>query len=520
MWNKKSTETTMLWYDYETWGANPQRDRLAQFAAVRTDLDMNPVGEPINLLCQPACDTVIDPEAVLITQLSPLTLRAEGLSEWDFAQEIHQHMALSGTCSVGYNSIRFDDECTRYLFYRNLLDPYAREWKNGNSRWDLLDVVRMTKALRPEGIEWPSHEDGTPSFKLEHLTAANGISHANAHDAVSDVLATIALAKLIKTKQPKLFDYAFKLRSKHEVRRHIDVENRTPHLHFSGKIPALEHCMGIEVPLLAHPDRNNEIIVIDIRQDPTWLLNHSAETLRSWLYSKSEDLPEGAQRPPFKTIHINRSPMIAPMSLLDEQTAKRLNVNLTQLAVHRDIVEQHAELRELALEVFTDKTEKSPIADPEHALYAGFIDDHDRNLLNRMLSDKIPKQQWLAECHNLHDDRLPPLVLNALARNFADILTEKQLNDWKIQRKVILSDANSGQALTVTDALLKIAPLIENQPTSALIDTQQYLLTMQQDWFGKDSITVDNPVPRNLTTAEASDNNSSSNDLNDQLDLF
>ena len=523
MWNKQTTEITLLWYDYETWGANPTRDRIAQFAAVRTDLEMNPIGEPVNLLCKPACDTVIDAEAVAITQLSPLEMKEKGLCEWDFAQQIHQHMSLSGTCSVGYNSIRFDDECTRHLFYRNMFDPYAREWKNGNSRWDILDVVRMTKALRPEGIEWPHHDDGSTSFKLEHLTAANGISHANAHDAVSDVLATIALAKLIKTAQPKLFDYAFKLRSKHEVRRHIDVENRTPHLHFSGKIPAKEHCLGIEVPLLAHPDRNNEIIVIDIRQDPSWLTEHSAETLRTWLYSKSEDLPEGARRPPFKTIHLNRSPMVAPMSLLDDATAERLNIDLVQVMAHRDTVENLVELRKLALDVFTDNREQAPIADPEHALYAGFIDDHDRNILNRMIADKIPKQQWIAESHHLHDSRLPPLIESVLARNFPEKLTAQQLADWKQRRLSVLLDANSGQALTVDAALLKINPLLENQPTQALIDTQQYLRTMQETWFGNEAtnqVTNHAMTSGNLTCGSASEANSVSDELNDQLDLF
>ena len=530
MWHKDTTQTTFLWYDYETWGANPQKDRLAQFAAVRTDMDLNPIAEPINLLCRPAIDTVIDPDSVRITGLSPILLAEQGLLEWDFAQQIHQHMSVAGTCSVGYNSIRFDDECTRYLFYRNLLDPYAREWKNGNSRWDLLDVVRMTKALRPEGIEWPTHDDGSPSFKLEQLTAANGLSHDNAHDAVSDVLATIALAKLIKEKQPKLFDYAFKLRSKHEVRKHIDVENRTPHLHFSGKIPAVEHCLGVEVPLMIHPDRNNEAIVIDIREDPTWLLDHDANTLRQWLYSKTEDLPEGARRPPLKTIHLNRSPMIAPMALLDADTAQRLNLDRKVLQQHQQFVEQQPVLRELALDVFTDGHERATPEDPEHALYAGFIDDHDRNILNRMVADKIKKDRWLDEAHALHDDRLPPLIENVLARNFPEIMTNEQLSAWKQQRKAILSNTNSGQSLTVQQALLKIDELIKETPTDALYDTRKYLNSLLERWFEETSDTSSSTNTENHLPDSGSDSPPETNtdrkaetdekDLTNQLDLF
>jgi exodeoxyribonuclease-1 len=521
MQTPKSGEMTLLWYDYETWGANPQRDRLAQFAAVRTDLDLNPIGAPIDLLCQPALDTLIDAEAVAITGLSPLDLAEHGLSEWDFAQQIHQHMSLSGTCSVGYNSIRFDDECTRYLLYRNLLDPYAREWKNGNARWDLLDVVRMTHALRPDGINWPVRDDGSPSFKLEHLTMANGLAHAKAHDAVSDVLATIALAKLIKQRQPKLYDYAFSLRSKHRVRQHIDIEGRQPHLHFSGKIPALEHCMGIEVPLMMHPERNNEVIVIDIRTDPSWLLAHDAQTLKGWLYSKAADLPEGATRPPLKTVHLNRSPMIASMALLESTTADRLGVDLATIRAHQAIVEANPELRALALAVFSDSDRREPPADSEHALYAGFIDDHDRNLLNRMASDRIQKERWLDETHLLHDDRLPPLIESVLARNFPQALSDAQFAAWQGRRRAVLSDPDRGQALSIEAALGRVDGLLLDAPEHrALLDTRQYLLQRQVYWFGPDPEATNTTPIGNSMLLSGSEPDQPPTNLDDQMDLF
>jgi exodeoxyribonuclease-1 len=521
MWNKNTSEITLLWYDYETWGADPKRDRIAQFAAVRTDMDLNPIAEPINLLCKPPIDTVIDPESVTITGLSPVELLESGLSEWDFAQQIHTHMSLPGTCTVGYNTIRFDDECTRYLFYRNLLDPYAREWKNSNSRWDILDIVRMTKALRPNGIEWPLHEDGSPSFKLEHLTAANGLSHENAHDAVSDVLATIDMAKLIKTKQPKLFNYAFKLRSKHEVRRHIDIEQRNLHLHFTGKIPAKEHCMGIEMPLLVHPDRANEIIVIDLREDPSWLLEHDAETLVTWLYAKKDELPEGCKRPPFKTIHINRSPMIAPIALLDDETAQRLNVDMEQIKKHKEFVDKHHEISRLALDMFTQSQDHEPPEDPEHALYAGFIDDHDRNLLNKMVKDKISKERWLQEAHALHDDRLEPLIINVLARHFPDKLSEKELEHWKQDRRHTLENTNTGQSLTVHAAIQKIEALLKDKPADqSLVDTHKYLLNLKKDWLDTRLSNSSTKLEGNSDQPYRSEQEEPNPNLNDQLDLF
>ncbi len=208
---------TFLWHDYETFGADTRRDRPAQFAAVRTDAQLNEIGEPLMWYCQPANDYLPDPTSCLITGITPQQAWERGLPEREFAQKIADEMAQPGTIGVGYNTIRFDDEITRFMFWRNLIDPYAREWQNQCGRWDLLDVVRLAYALRPDGIVWPTKEDGSQSFKLEHLTKANGLQHEAAHDALSDVRATIALARLIRQHNPKLFDFALALHKKDRV---------------------------------------------------------------------------------------------------------------------------------------------------------------------------------------------------------------------------------------------------------------------------------------------------------------
>jgi len=206
--------TSFYWHDYETWGADPARDRAAQFAGLRTDLDFNPIGEPLVIYAQPADDMLPQPGACMVTGISPQQALEQGAPEADFFRFIHAEMMQPGTCSLGYNTLHFDDEVTRYGLYRNFFDPYEREWKNGNSRWDLIDVVRLTHALRPEGIEWPEKEPGVTSFRLEKLTEANDIAHLGAHDALADVHATIALARLIRERQPRLFDYVFNHRDK------------------------------------------------------------------------------------------------------------------------------------------------------------------------------------------------------------------------------------------------------------------------------------------------------------------
>jgi exodeoxyribonuclease-1 len=200
-------EPTFYFHDYETFGISPAKDRPAQFAGIRTDADFNLIGEPLVVYCKPPADYLPDPEACLITGITPQKAMKDGLCEADFIRQIHEQFATPNTCVLGYNSIRFDDEVTRYTLYRNFYDPYAYAWQNGNSRWDILDMLRACYALRPEGIEWAFDEEGKPSFRLEKLTVTNGVAHANAHDALSDVLATIEMAKRVKKAQPKLFGY-------------------------------------------------------------------------------------------------------------------------------------------------------------------------------------------------------------------------------------------------------------------------------------------------------------------------
>ncbi len=223
---------SIYWYDYETFGIDPRYDRLSQFAGIRTDEDLNIISDPLTLYCKPANDCLPDPYACMITGITPQKALADGINEVEFISSIHKEFSTPGTCIAGYNNIRFDDEFTRNALYRNFFNAYSHEWQHGNSRWDIIDTVRLTRALRPEGIIWPE-QDGKPSIRLELLTKANNIKHEAAHDAMSDVYATIAVAKLIKEKQPRLYDYIYGMRKKGEVSKQINLRTRDALLHVS-----------------------------------------------------------------------------------------------------------------------------------------------------------------------------------------------------------------------------------------------------------------------------------------------
>ena len=330
---------TFLWHDYETFGAVPRRDRPSQFAAIRTDAELNEVGEPLMLYCQPAPDYLPSPEACLITGITPQQCLERGIPEHRFAAAIERAFSQPGTIGVGYNTIRFDDEVTRFMFWRNLIDPYAREWQNDCGRWDLLDVVRLTYALRPDGIEWPKKADGSQSFKLEDLARANGLFHEAAHDALSDVRATIALARLIRDKQPKLFDFAFGLHRKDRVAAELGLpatrESARPFLHVSGMFPAERGCLAVMWPLASHPTNKNELLAWDLSHDPGELRDLDVDTLRLRLFTRSAELPEGVQRLPLKGIHLNKSPMVVGnLRTLAPAMAERWGVDMDLSLIH------------------------------------------------------------------------------------------------------------------------------------------------------------------------------------------
>jgi len=325
---------SLFWYDFETTGINPRCDRPMQVAGIRTDENLNEIGEPLNLYCRLSPDILPHPQACLVTGIGPQVIAERGLPEAEFMARLHAEMAVPGTCTAGYNSLRFDDEVTRYSLYRNFYDPYGREWQGGNSRWDLIDLLRCAYALRPEGIEWPQ-VDGRVSLRLELLTQANGLEHGQAHDALSDVRATIALARLVRERQPKLYDFIYKLRSKHEVQKQIRLLE--PLVHVSGRFAGERSYLSVVLPLAWHPTNRNALIVCDLQADPAPLLELDGEALRQRLYTRRDDLAAGELPVPLKLVHINRCPVLAPLSVLREQDQQRLALDMALYQQRREL---------------------------------------------------------------------------------------------------------------------------------------------------------------------------------------
>ncbi|HFQ4953908.1 TPA: exodeoxyribonuclease I [Vibrio vulnificus] len=424
---KNNEQPTFFFFDYETWGTSPAKDRPSQFAGVRTDENFNIIGEPLVIYCRPPADYLPAPEAALITGITPQKAQKKGLPEPEFIAKIHAELSRPNTTSLGYNSIRFDDEVTRYTCYRNFLDPYSWSWQNGNSRWDLLDVMRACHALRPEGVEWPENEEGFTSFKLEHLSVANGIEHSNAHDAMADVIATIEMAKKVRAAQPKLFDYFFSMRHKRKLNELIDIVNMTPLMHVSGMLGRECQYTSWIVPLAWHPTNNNAVIVVDLAKDPQPLFDLDADALHERLYTRHDEL--GDLLPvPVKLVHLNKCPILAPAKTLTAENAANIGIDREQCLANLALIRQHPEVREKLVQLFSIEREFEKSHDVDTLLYDGFFSPTDKASMD-IIRQTDPTHLAALDI-TFNDKRIEPLLFRYRARNYPWTLDENEQRRW------------------------------------------------------------------------------------------
>lgn len=418
---------SFYWYDFETFGADPLRDRPCQFAGVRTDENFNEIEDPLVIYCKPTDDILPHPDACLITGITPQKAAQHGVIEAEFIRQIEQEFARPGTCVVGYNSIRFDDEITRHCLYRNFYDPYAREWQNGNSRWDIIDMVRLVRATRPDGINWPNHANGKPSFRLEDLTKANGIAHDAAHDALSDVRATIAIAKLIKQKQPKLFDFVVNNRDKKSARKYLDVGSYKPVLHISSKYSAEKGCAALVVPIAQDNINSNAIYVYDLSIDPQPLIDLSVEQIKERIFTASINLPDGIERIPLKAVHTNKCPILVPPLTIKGEVAQHLGIDFQTCLNNLNKIKLVPKLAMKIQSVFQHEYPKE--TNPDLMLYAGgFFSSHDKQLMAK-IRDLPPNA--LADINiNPNDSRITEMLFRYRARNYPNTLSSIEQIEW------------------------------------------------------------------------------------------
>jgi len=422
---------TFFFYDLETSGLSARDDRIMQFAGIRTTLELEPIGEPYNILVKLNDDTLPSPDALMVTGITPQETVAEGYTEAEFAKLLVEDIFTPDTITVGFNSIRFDDEFVRHLFWRNFYDPYEWSWRDGRSRWDILDVVRMTRALRPEGIEWP-FIDGKEANRLELLTKLNGIDHLKAHDALSDVEALIAVTKLIKDTQPQLYGYLLKIRDKKEVKKLVNLDDKQPFVYVSGQYEADFHKGTVAFPLTS--GRNSNVVVYDLRYDPTPFQNLSLPELEKRMFASwDERQKDGFVSVPVKELQYNRAPAVAPLGVLAQEGGwERLSLTEEQITKHRNILLSDPSFAENVRSVLEKRPEFKKSTDVEAQLYDGFIAGVD---VMRVEKVRQADERQLADLHpDFNDERLSTLLLHYKARNYPRSLAEEEVGLWETWR--------------------------------------------------------------------------------------
>lgn len=459
-----------FFYDLETSGFDPKSARIMQFAGQRVDAGLSPIGEPVNILLKLTPDVLPDPDAVLVTGITPQATIADGITEAEFLKVFERDICQPETTFVGYNSVRFDDEFMRYLLYRNFCDAYEWQWCDGCSRWDLLDVVRMTRALRPAGITWPFATDGSPSNRLEYLTQVNGLDHENAHDALSDVWATIDVARLIKAKQPKLFEFLYGMRDKRKVAAVVDAGQ--PFVYTSGAYPP-EYEKTTVATRLAPLSNHQGALVFDLRHDPTQFVDLTVKELTKLMTWQ----PRKAKHEPFpvKALRYNRCPAIAPISVLDAASQKRLRIDMTAAEKHRRVLESNPDFATRVSEAYASQAmrpEQSALMGNEHQvdsqLYDGFLNENDKKGLKqvrRAIPDELSNFAG-----KFHDNRLNALLPLYKARNYPDVLSSTERLTWETFCAKRLLDG--GQKSRLAKYFERLQILIDGSPAAE----QQYLL--------------------------------------------
>lgn len=460
---------TFFFYDLETSGLSGRDDRIMQFAGVRTDMNLHQIGEPVNILVKLSDDTLPSPEALMVTGITPQQTQADGYSEAEFAKLLVEDIFTPDTIAVGFNNIRFDDEFIRHLLWRNFYDPYEWAWKDGRSRWDLLDVVRMTRALRPEGINWPVDDSGQPTNRLEFLASSNGLVHTKAHDALSDVEALIDVTRLIHDRQPQLYEYLLKLRDKNEVKKLVNLDNKQPFVYVSGRLDNEYNKATVAFPLTA--GANGNVVVYDLRYDPTPFIKMSSKELAKIFYANWEERQrDDFLKLPVKELQYNRAPAVAPLGVLAQHNGwQAIRLSEEIVTKHQASLIDAPGFAENIRSLFENRQEFKKSPDPEAQLYDSFVPDIDKL---RIESVRHADVQSLADFHpTFTDERLPELLLHYKARNYPKSLAEEEVVTWEKWR--------SGRIMATLPSFTKSLRELSNTTTD---DSKQFVLKELQLW--------------------------------------
>lgn len=485
-----SDQITFLFMDYETFNRNPKGGRASQFASLRTDYFLNIDADSAqNIFCEQTIDNIPSPQAALITKITPqkiikiktgaIQLSTSSYSfipqvynEYWFTYHINKEMSKNHTCTLGYNSYKFDDEFTRNLLYRNLFDPYEREWKNYNSRFDVYYLVIATFVLKPHLLNFPNAIDKTskeplfhsktglplPSFRLEELSVANGIHHINAHDAFSDVEATIGIMKKIKDGDETFFSEMFSFRKKSNVDIWLSNNKKQPFIHISQYYGKENYSLGVLFQIMTF---NQEVLCLNIALDVTPLILLEGEDLKNHLFPNKDN---GISSPKniVKFRH-NQCPILANIKEY-WHIFENLQIDTSTFRKNLDLIKNNIELLKIKLHplYFKEFAPADPNTDSDLGIYNGFFSP-DEVKQAKEVHIQIKENKFASFDYSEYSPRLKEMIFKIKARNFPFTLSPDEQNKWLLYSRNRVLDSNIGAELTLDQYYQEVEELNKSE---------------------------------------------------------
>ncbi len=442
-----------LFYDLETSGLNKSFDQILQFAAIRTDIDLNEIDRySINVKLRP--DVIPSPYASITHRIS-IAESKKGVSECMAIRHIHALLNTPGTISLGYNTLGFDDEFLRFSFYRNLLTPYTHQYSNKCNRSDILPFAVLYYLYKHESLEWPV-VDGKSSLKLEYLSAKNKLAEGRAHDAIVDVEATVELAKRFY-KEKEMWDYILgyfdKKTDKERIYQLPSAFESTAGIHMYGLMTGIK--FGAD----------------NLYQAPVLYIGDSIPYSNQSLWLRL-DLPELNQlnkdniKENSRVIRkrFGESPVILPpverfTNKISTERMKIVDENLKWLQAEKDkfykLVSYYREF----------EYQDIPNVDVDAALYInGFMTKEEQRVCNKFNQSSYDKMQDIID--EFSEGSLKELAKRVFIRNFFDEATGDSYKDFEKYLKAVNPDNH-------VDAMIDFRGDKKTTPVSALEDIKE-----------------------------------------------
>lgn len=412
-----------VFYDTETTGLDTTFDQILQFAAVKTNHDLeieDQERDVINLRCRRLPHVVPTPGALSVTQIPPELLDTANLSHYEMMGEVAAKLdEWSPAAFVGYNSIKFDETLLRQAFYQNLFPIYLTN-TNSNYRVDIMRIVQAAAVYAPDKIEFPVNDRGQPIYKLGPVARANGISFSEeeAHDALNDVNATLGLARFLQDNVPEVWGVMLNNALKSVVNNFVEQNEVFCLTNFFGVGPYSE----IVTAVGRNAEDKNEIAVFNLGNNPEDFFGLDDDELLAVL---------GQSPKIIRTVRVNAQPIIMPLAMKPEEI-KGQRLDDETYHNYATLIQQNEEFQNQVSETLPRRFEdKAPSPYVEKRMYDNFIEDEDKDLCVHF--HEVPWSSRVELCEQFSDERLKELGMRLIFVEHPEVLStanRARLEQW------------------------------------------------------------------------------------------